>query len=271
MTFGLSRHQTTTLGNAHSTVVFDERAGLVSGSDVWRSSDKFYDEGWLITPNITYGLNTDINFVALVAAAQGFTSAGKQVEIWYSTDPTAILDEAHPSWILGLRMSNESQSNAEQLLIDITARQVALMLRIYSSESNTKAPDVHSFAVRGLPKHRDWILELPINVSDYLEVPGRRPVHLPGYGNLVHEQMLSKEGKSVEILVLDPPFAFRGIIDNILEPTTYITDRGSVSVRAMLQCRGARITATANPTGDAGLGLGSLGIITLGTGQTEQP
>ena len=268
VTFGLSRHITTTIGIAHSIVVFDERAGLVSGNDIWRTSDLYSSDGWLISPNITFGLNTAINFIALVVAAQNIISSGKQVELWYSTDPTAILDNEHPSWALGLRVSSEVQSEAEQFLIDVTDRQCALMLRLYSSQSDTVAPSVNNFAVRGLPKHRDWILELPVNVSDIIEVPGRRPVRIPGYGDVVHNAMMNKEGESIEVVVLDPPFAFRGIIDNIVEPTTYITDRGGVSVRVVLQCRGSRALTTTFPTGDAGLGLGLLGVVQLGIGQT---
>jgi hypothetical protein len=271
VTFGLSRVISVPLAAAaYSVVLWDKRGGFISGTDLYRSSDKYVDEGWLISPNITFGVNTDINWIAVVAAATGLTAAGKQVELWYSLDPEAILDEGHSSWKLALRMSTPDHNNAEQFLIDQTSRQAALMLRLYSSEANAEAPNVNNFAIRGLPKHRDWILELPVNVSDHIEVPGRRPVRIPGHGNIVHNQVLNMEGASVEIRVLDPPFLFRGIIDNIVEQTEYITDRGGVSVRCILQCRGARLTATAPSTGDAGLGTGLLGVTTLGIGQTDR-
>lgn len=270
VTTGISRHSTVTSPQVYSFVAFDDRLGYVSGIDIWRSTDNFVDEGWMISPNITFGLNTAINWIALVASAQNLQSSGKQVEVWYSLDAEAILDEAHLSWKLGLRISSEVQSDQEAFLAKVQSRQIALMLRIYSTVSGTQTPAVSNWAIRGIPAHRDWILELPVNVSDIIEAPGRRPIRIPGYGDTIHAALMSREGDSLEIQILDPPFGFRGIIDNILEPTEYISARGGVSIRCVLQCRGSRVTAVANPTGDAGLGLGLLGVATLGIGQTDR-
>lgn len=272
VTFGLSRHVTTTVtGDAFGLVVFDERAAYSLATNVYYTNDLFVDEGYIISPNITFGLNTDIDWLSLVVAALGLVSGGAQVELYYSTDPEAILSPDTSSgtpWRLGMRLSSPAAQDETFQLTGVTGKQVALMLKLYSSNSNTVAPDVTNHAVRGLPNHRDWILELPINVSDYIEVPGRRPLQIQGYGNVTHSEMLSLSGKSIEVTVLDPPISFRGIVDNVLEPTAYISDRGSVSVRCVLQCRGDRQTATANPTGDAGMGLGLMGVATMGIGQT---
>lgn len=274
VTTGLSRHLTSALTNdVTSTVVFADRIAFVSGTSLMRESDLFANEGWLISPNITFGLNTTINWFALALTAYNLVQGGTQVELLYSTDPEAILDESHPSWGPGIRLSAAPNNVVEQFLTQISASQCAVMLRLYSAESDTRTPKVTNFAIRGFPAHRDWMLDLPINVSDWIEVPQRRPVKIPGIGNSLHTYLLNIVGQSMEIHVLDPPLTFRGVIDNIIEPTTFISDRGSVTTRAILQCRGARTASTSgstSPTGDAGLGLGLLGIEILGIGQTER-
>lgn len=268
VTLGLSRHRSWPQSNTHSVVIFDEETGLISGDDVWKSSDDFMDEGWVIGPNINFGLNTDISWLAATLVASNLTSTGKQVELWRTSDPEAITDPDHPSWIETIRISTPGQGDAEAILSKVKSKSLALMVRIYSSEGQQRTPLVSRFAIRGIPIQRDWILELPVNVSDWISAPGRSPIRIPSYGDQLHTKLLSKSGDNVEIIVLDPPFGFRGIIDNIVEPTEYITDRGSVEIRCILQCRGSRITSTATAIGDAGLGLGLLGVSTLGIGQT---
>jgi len=276
VTSGLSRHSM--LGDEFSNreggksiVFYDERIGLVAQGDTYVESLTLYkDEGYLISPLITFGLNTPINWIATSLSADIPNPGGRQVELWYSTNREAILDPNHPSWKLQTRLSGPTRDAVVKQIVGVQSSQAALKIVVLSSQNKTKTPNVNSFALRGLPAQRDWILELPVNVSDYIEVPHRRPLHIPGYGNIIHSAMLSKVGDSLEVEVLDPPMLFRGIVDNVIEPTEYVSDRGSVSVRCVLQLRGERLKVTAEATGDAGLGLGLLGVSTLGVGQTER-
>ena len=133
----------------------------------------------------------------------------------------------------------------------------------------TETPKVSRIGVRGLPVHRDWIVEVPINISDLIEVPYRRPMKVPNYGDIVHLILLSLQGKHIDLTIIDPPLLFRGIVDNIMEPTTYVSKRGSTGRYSMLQFRGDRITFTSFPTGDQLMGLGTMGIGIIGMGQSS--
>jgi len=274
VTAGLSRHiAQTQLSTGLSLIVFDERAAMVSATNIWYSGDLFVDEGYMIFPNVNFGVNTDISWLATTIRALGIVAGGKQIELYYSTDPTAITEpDVGPSgkWKIASRISAPGQEEVEELLTNVTARSLALQLRIYASAGGTSTPKVSRVAVRGIPSQRDWILELPINVSDIVEVPGRMPLTIPELGDSLHRSMLDKAGRSLTIDVLDPPFLFTGIIDSILEPTEYVSDRGSSSVRIVLQCRGSQRDVTISSVGDAGLGLGLLGVETLGIGQTDR-
>ena len=110
-------------------------------------------------------------------------------------------------------------------------------------------------AIRGLPKHRDWIVEVPINISDHIEVLGRQSVRIPHWGDLIHAALLDLQGVHLQLEVFDPPMLFRGVVSNILEPTTWISPRGSTGFRCTLEFRGNRIVTeladvpTGAPTG----------------------
>lgn len=225
-------------------------------------------EGFIISPNITFGLNTDINWITSVIEVTEIPG-GTTVELWRSTDPTAILDPDHPTWVLERRIQNLDQSGIDVPMSGVVGRTLALKLVLTGDSLDvTASPKVSRIGVRGLPKHRDWIVEVPINVSDFIEVPYRRPVRVPNFGDQVHALMQGIQGLHVDLTIIDPPMLFRGIIDNIMEPIEYISDRGSVGRYVMLQFRGDRVTFGSSPTGNQLMGLGTMGIGVLGIGQS---
>jgi len=259
--------------NVSSLTVFESSFGAIDKANdeiIINDPLTFQTFGYMIFPNITFGLNTPITWLATVVEAQNLSEAGAQVELWRSTDKGAILDPRHPSWVLVQRLSSDGGSNIEVPLVDLKSRTLSLQLRIAASEGATRSPSVTRIAIRGIPSHRDLIMLVPFNVSDFVTAPDRAPLYYPNSGHEIHSEVLDLVGKSVEALVLRPPMLFRGIVNNVSEPIEVIEKRGSVTRYAMVEFRGQRLTATAPATGDDGLGLGLVGVATVGIGQTEQ-
>ncbi len=272
VTAGLTRVSFTAGVNLNGLVVFDQFFGgidfqapklLISDPDI------HVTEGRMIFPNITFGLNTPITWIATVIEAHDLTTQGGQIELYYSTDPTAILDTDDPTWVLAQRLSSQGSSNLEVPFVNLKSRTLALQLRIKATNSLSVSPKVTRIALRGIPAHRDLVMMVPFNISDYVSVPGRKPLTIPGFGYSLHEQVLSLVGSSVEAIVIDPPMGFRGVINNVSEPIEYLSSRGSVTRYVMVEFRGQRLTQTVSPTGDAGIGLGLMGIAIMGIGQSE--
>jgi len=276
VTLGLSRHNTVgaTRTATFATVVFDGQGAVIDNADgeggdtiiKLVSLDTFNEEGYLISPNITFGLNTDIAWIATVLEGFQVSDADARVELWRSTDPEAILDPNDPSWIRVSTLSRTEQSGVELPLLGISSRTLALQLKFFS-RNGLVTPQITRTASRGIPQHRDWMVHLPVNVSDYVEVPGRMPLHVPGMGDTLHSKVLSLVGDHLELAVLDPPLLFTGVVDNIDEPVTYVSDRGSVSVYVTIQFRGQRKTSTVFPSGSAAIGMSALGVSTIGINQ----
>ena len=226
-------------------------------------------EGYIITPNISFGLNTDINWISSVIEVTQIPG-GTAVELWRSTNPVAILDPDHESWVLERRIQDLVQSGEDVPMSQVTGRTLALKLVLVGDSADpTETPKVSRIGVRGLPVHRDWIVEVPVNISDIIEVPFRRPVKVPNYGDFVHLILLSLQGKHIDLTIIDPPLLFRGIVDNLMEPVEFVSDRGSTGRYCMLQFRGDRITFTSFPTGNQLMGLGTIGIGIIGMGQSS--
>ena len=269
VTAGLSRHNQVGTDKVSALISFlNFIGGVTDADDVFLDGATFNDEGILITPNITFGLNTPINWISMVIEAQQLGN-GATVEVWRSTDPDAITDQDHISWVLMQRLNSDLQSGIEIAMSNITSRTLSMMLKITPTSDNLISAQVTRVAIRGLPQHRDMLVDLPINISDLIEVPGRQPTRIPGWGNVIHTALLKQVGKHVELELYNPPLVLRGVVDNLLEPTSWISPRGSAGFRCILQFRGNRVTEGGSQsaiTGDSLTGMGVTGLSTTGLG-----
>ena len=272
VTSGLTRQASLLDIDLNGIVIFNNSHGAIDFANariVVGDKDLHQTFGYMIFPNITFGLNTDIAWLTTIIEAHDLVDQGAQIELLRSTDPEAILDPDHPSWVLVQRISAPGGQSLEIPLVNLKSRTISLQLRIASSQQNTLSPKVTRIAIRGIPAHRDLIMVVPVNVSDYVSVPHRKPSRVPGLGNDLHTEMLDLVGSNVEALLIDPPLLFRGIVNNVSEPIEHLSNRGSVTRHCLVEFRGQRLASVATATGDAGMGLGLMGIATLGIGQTE--
>ena len=271
VTQGLSRlSRPFTSGETHAIIEFDSRIALIStftDTIYVASSSDFAPSGWLISPNISFGLNTDIAWIATVVEASNLSVAGVKVEFYYSTDPEAILDWQHSSWVLHHRLSSQGASGIEVEFPSVKSRTIAVQLRLTASNVFTTSPIISRSAVRGIPAHRDRVLVVPVNVSDIISAPGRRPVRVPNYGKEIQDELHNLVGENVEFELLRMGSFYRGIINNVSEPITLYSDRGSPTVIMNIEFRGS-IARTVSVTGSSGVGFGQIGLASIGIGQS---
>ncbi len=263
---GIQEEQT----NLNGFVVFNDIFGGIDYAHkkiLLGDKDHYQDFGYVIFPNVNFGLNTEISWVAATIDVADVRGGSSGVELWGTTDPAGILSWNHPSWSMIQNINDEDASGVEIPLGRIKAKTMALQVRLRSYGENMLSPKVRRVAVRGIPSHRDFVMVIPVNVSDYVSVPGRAPIRHPGLGATLHTAILDLVGQSVEATLLQPPILFRGVVNNVSEPVTYVSERGSSSVYVEVEFLGQRMTATAPPTGNAGIGLGLLGVATVGMGQ----
>ena len=271
VTTGLNRVVSDGTTDLQSLIIFEDRAGGINFTDsnILISSDTTYQPfGYMIFPNLTFGLNTPITWLATVLEAQNISFGGAQVELYRTSDIEAILDPWSDSWVIEQRISAQGQSGIEKPMVGVESRTLALQLRVYPSQGATETPRVTRTAIRGIPAHRDLVMVVPVNVSDYVSVPGRKPIRQPHLGDSIHRELLSLVGSGVEAILLDPPTSLRGIINNVSEPIQFLSDRGSVSRYCLVEIRGNEFQQTIPPVGDEGVGLGLLGVSTVGIGQS---
>ena len=274
VTQGVFRHIKAERAAVAGLTLYDGRLALCDGADVVLESDQTYAAtGYLITPNVTFGLNTPIAWASFIMEVLHLETSGVKVEMYRSTNPEAILDPDSADWILVRAFTDVSQSGVEVPTVGIEGNTCAIQLKFYSSTSGTVAPDVQRFAMRGLPVHRDYVVELPVNISDLVTAPGRMPLRVPGIGDAAHETLIAMAGQSKTCTVYDTPIVVRGQVEATLETIPFMSDRGSQGRYCMVRVLGKLIDGAAadvQPQGDDGMGIGTMGIATMGIGEGDQ-
>jgi hypothetical protein len=142
VTGGMSRHVRVGAGPKTGLVIFQGQLGILDQTRIEIQDSEYRVNGYLILPNVTFGLNTAINWVSTVLEAQNIDGTGAKVELWRTSDREAILDPDSSSWILVRTINNESQSGLDQALLNVTSRTQAFKIMIYPSTDRANSPQV---------------------------------------------------------------------------------------------------------------------------------
>lgn len=238
-TTGVFRHSKIATGEVSGLAYWRERALGYNGTALYRRADSYHDEGHLIFPLVTFGLDTEINWLVATFQADDIADGeGAQAELYISTDSDALTDSTHPSWQLIARYSNSANSAIEAQLEGLVSRRATLMVKLYSNTAGAGTPSWSRVGLRGIPTYRDWVLELPVSISDMVEAPGRMPIQVPGLGNDIHTELLRFSGQNLEVRVLDPPFLMRGVVNASATPVMSSSDRGGAGYVCVVQILG---------------------------------
>jgi hypothetical protein len=273
VTSGLSKlYEGTVASQFRSPVVFDQRLLFEdTTSDTFMMlGDDYQDDGWMIFPNLTFGLNTDISWLNISVEVENLAASLGTFEVWTTTNPEAITDKDHANWSLAKKLNATSREEVTFQLSQVRSRSLALQIRMYTGLPTT-TPHMARIGLRGIPSHRDVVALVPVNVSDYVSAPNRRVMHLPHLGDALHSALLDLAGEAVDATILDPPVRMRGVVNNVSEPILHQSPRGSVTRYCMVELRGEQIPedddSDAIFTETDGFGIGTFGVVTHGLDQ----
>lgn len=265
-TAGLSRDRIFDAdGRCYGIVVQGDKIAVTMDAEgLWAETSTYATGGWLITPAADHFSASDKQWIDCRVAVAN-VGALAPIAVYYSTDVDALLDSDHASWTILQNITSLVASNEPIPFTDVQTRWMILKFVFTSSGAST--PEMFSFAVRAFPFTEDVILELPINVSDRIEIPNRRPLNVKGWGNSIFTELLGLQGESVVAEIFRPPFTVRGVIENVEQPVQYLPELGSPALYSNVRIRGRLGTSSTSgspPTGPGALGYGTLGINKLG-------
>jgi len=214
----------------------------------------------------------------LLSAADFFTAESKQfvgaeistfslplstsVQLFYSTKFEALDNPNDGSFIEALDQATGT-GDTEKQIAEISRYIVGKL--VLKSENGTNTPKVKSVQFRALARPELVVAQVPINISDRVERPGRKPVKVKGLGDALYSALRSKEGDSVTLELFDPAEIIKGVVERISYPINSNVERGSVTQYAIITVRGTRQPTITDVTDADVFGINALGIMRFGS------
>lgn len=263
-TLGLSKALRLAQGPVDGIDAVEGKVVASVGSDgVWRQAATLVDSGWLIGPMSDFFRAEEKSWVTGWADVR--IRQGEQVALYYTTDRGAMDDPHHHAW-RRLRTHTADSEGVEVGLGGVVARSLAAMVRLERPGADT-SPRVRSVSFRSYPGPGDVIVELPVDVGDQIERPGRRRVRVNGWGaGKVLPALRELEGRAVLCRVFRTGDVVRGLVEKVATPVPAITPRGSATVISMVTVRGRRVSDAVDMVG-AGWGGFAWGDAPWGGGE----
>jgi len=182
-------------------------------------------------------------------ATRDFVDTGNSQIYMY----VAALDrlDTDPNWLLAgvVKTSNSMKlavSLAGELLVEAltssetlpNSRYIAIRADFLNADDHLKLPALLSVSVRGVTVADERQYQVPVNVSDLIERPYRKPFRIQGQGELLWQALKAKEGTQVALEMYRPSVTVEGVLVSVDTPIIGYTPRGSATTVSVLTIRG---------------------------------
>ena len=220
----------------------EKMVAIVGGSGFYKETVIYEDEGYLISAAADFFTAEKKQFVEAQVETGEITS-GDSVELHVSEELDAINDSNDSSWELLVNVISGSGTAAAQMnkVSRYGAMKVVLKAAAGTPTGTDTTPTVQSIQIRALARPELVVVQIPVNLSDRVERPFRKPITVKNLGETIYQSLKDKEGNAVTLEVYDPAEIIRGVVESIQYPITgEYSDVGSVTQYAILTIRGTR-------------------------------
>ena len=261
-TAGIARYYKAAAGGTVNNIVNVNEKFLfnVTSDGVYQQTSTFETEGFIVLSAADFFTAEKKQFVG--AEISTFELAqNTSVELFLSTKFEALDNSSHSSYELSLTQATGTGDTEVQ--IEKVSRYIVGKL-VLKSSNGANTPQVKSVQIRALARPELVVAQIPINISDRVERPGRKPFKVKGLGDTLYNTLRDKEGDSVTLELFDPSEIIRGVVERISYPINSNVERGSVTQYAILTVRGTRQPVVTDITSTELFGIQALGLIRFG-------
>jgi len=232
----------------------------VQGSGIWQETSNYETEGYLITSNADFFTAEQKQWVEAQVETPDI-AAGNTVELHVTDDIEGITSSTHTSWTKVLDV--QSDSGTVEAQVDKISRYGAMKV-VLTSQGSTSTPEVNSISYRALARPELVLVQIPVNLSDRVERPFRKPLTVKNLGEAIYQSLKDREGTPVTLEIYDPQEIIRGVVESIQYPIQANPNFGSVTRYAIITIRGTRQEVYATLTSGNAPGINAYGIMRFG-------
>ena len=222
--------------------VNEKMIAIVGGSGFYKQTEIFESTGYLIAASADFFTAEKKQFVEAQVETGDITS-GDSVELHVSDKLESINNVNDADWELIInRQSGEGTATAQMNKVSrYGSIKVVINAASGTSSGDDTTPKVQSIQIRALARPELVAVQIPVNLSDRVERPFRKPITVKNLGETIYQSLKDKEGNAVTLEVFDPAEVIRGVVESIQYPITgQLAEVGSVTQYAIITIRGTR-------------------------------
>ena len=242
------------------TNIDDKFIVVMAGIDVFKETSTYESEGYLITSAADFFTAESKQFVGAEISTKTM-AADTEVELQYSTKfedldtPTAATFTSALTQVAGT-------GDVEKQIAEVSRYIIGKV--VLKSSTGVNTPYVKSIQFRALARPELVVVQIPINISDRVERPGRKPLTVKGLGDTLYKSLRDKEGDSVTLEIFEPQEIIRGVVEQISYPIQSNDVVGSDTQYAIITVRGTRQPSVEDVTSVYVTGISAYGIMRFG-------
>ena len=232
----------------------------VSGSDIYMEQTTYESEGYLVLSAADFFTAEEKQFVGAEISTINLPE-DTSVSLQYSTK-FEDLDSPESATFTNALTQLGGTGDEEKQIAEVSRYIIGKV--VLKSTTNVNTPKVKSVQFRALARPELVVAQIPINISDRVERPGRKPLIVKGLGNTLYKTLSSKEGDSVTLELFEPKEVIRGVVEQISYPIQSNEVLGSDTQYAIITIRGTRQGTVEEVTSIHTPGIAAWGIMRFG-------
>src|SRR5210317_1776596 len=232
----------------------------VANSDVYKETSTYESTGYIITSAADFFTAEQKQFVGAEVSTFDMPD-NTNVELRFSTsfedldNPDAVTFTTAIEQISGV-------GDVEKQIAEVSRYIIGKV--VLKSTDGLSTPKVKSVQFRALARPELVVAQIPINISDRVERPGRKPIKVKSLGDTLYNALRSKEGTSVTLEIFQQEEIIRGVVEQISYPIQSNDVVGSDTHYAIITVRGTRQPSLEDVTSINTVGIAAYGIMRFG-------
>jgi len=232
----------------------------VAGEDIYRETSVYESEGYIMMSAADFFTAESKQFVGAEISTFDMTNA-VTAELFYSTKFEALDNANDASFVRALTQSS-GIGDEEKQIAEVSRYIIGKV--VLKSDDGVDTPKIKSVQFRALARPELVVAQIPINISDRVERPNRKPLKVKGLGDTMYASLRNLEGTSVTLEIFNPGEIIKGVVERISYPIQADTEVGSVMQYAIITVRGTRQPVISDITSVMTPGISAFGIMRYG-------